>query len=131
MQINWSNSRGYAFNSTVGFLHRLIFENIEENKYVDHINGDKSDNRRSNLRLVTKDQNRWNSSSQKGNYSSKYKGVSWNKAQKKWIATCMFNKKYNYLGSFDCEILAAKKYNEFALSCYGEFARLNVIDKIL
>src|SRR5690349_19592242 len=52
---------------------------------TDHINHDGLDNRRENLRSVTAAQNGWNTRSSRGT-SSKYKGVSWNKAMGRWVA---------------------------------------------
>jgi len=92
--------------------------------YVDHINRDSLDNRRSNLRQVTHAQNQYN---QRGSrYStSPYKGVSWDKARHKWCAQIMIDYHQNHLGRFDNEIDAAKAYDKAALAAFGEYAYLN------
>ncbi len=45
--------------------------------------------------------------------SSKYKGVSYHKASKKWTASVKVNKRQIHIGSFDCELHASMAYNEF------------------
>ena len=74
---------------------------------VDHINGIKTDNRVENLQLIT---NRENCQKRKGNFSSKYVGVVWNKARKKYVAQIYINNKSKGLGYFNCEIEASKAY---------------------
>lgn len=56
-------------------LHNLIFGKAPEGMYVDHINGDKLDNRTENLRFVTPAQSNWNTGVRKHNLSG-FKGVS-------------------------------------------------------
>jgi len=70
---------------------------------VDHINEDKSDNRLSNLRLLTTRENL----SRRGGVS-KYVGVS--KFRNKWMATITFNNKLKYLGLYQTEIEASEAY---------------------
>lgn len=74
---------------------------------IDHINHIKSDNRFSNLRLVTKIENSHNLEMSKANTSG-YTGVSWNKAKNKWRARIKVNKKERFLGYFE-DIEDAKK----------------------
>ena len=59
--------------------------------------------------------------------SSKYKGVSWAKANKKWKACLLCKGKRYYLGYFENEIEAAFAYNKAALEHFGEFALLNIV----
>lgn len=126
-KINWSNSKGYAFNSKLGFLHRLIFKDIPEGKYIDHINGDRSDNRKINLRIVTYQQNNHNRVGNLNNKTSKYKGVCWNKKSKKWIVNICNNNIIKYLGCFDSELEAAEIYNTKAIELHGEYAKINIL----
>ena len=104
-------------------IHRFIM-NAPDDLMVDHINpSDTLDNRRSNLRLATRQQNAWNSRSQSG--GSKYKGVHWCKRENKWVARIMINGKKKLVGYFYSETEAAHAYDAAALEHFGEFALLN------
>lgn len=97
---------------------------------ADHINGDGLDNRRANLRLVTHAQNQHNlpkvlRNPQGKKPSSQFKGVHWSKHHDGWVAMISIRGKTKNLGVFNSEILAAKKYNEMALSLRGSSARVN------
>lgn len=81
------------------FLHRLI-TNCPSDKVVDHINHDKTDNRKSNLRICTRQENNRNRRLAKNNISNTT-GVYYNKEIQKWIAYIMVDKEQKYLGSFD------------------------------
>ena len=98
---------------------------ISDGLYVDHINGDRLDNRKANLRAATTFENRWNTQKVKGKYSSKYKGVKWNKQHKRWIAQIIAKGKVRYHGCFTDEIEAAKAYDQAAKKHHGQFAVLN------
>ena len=67
---------------------------------IDHINGDKLDNRLANLREANNSVNQQNIPIQKNNTSG-YTGVSWNKRLNKWIAQIYSNGKNHFLGSFN------------------------------
>lgn len=108
------------------YMHRFLLPCASKTDSVDHKNGDGLDNRRKNLRLSNKSQNAANSV-KIAKFSSKYKGVSWRKKEKRWIAAIRFNLKRKQLGSFSSEKDAALAYNEAAIKCFGEFARLNVV----
>ncbi len=102
------------------YLHREVM-NCDVNFQVDHVNGDRLDNRKSNLRICTNGDNSRN----KSRISGKYKGVYFNKINKKWIAQITFQYKNIYLGSFENIEDAAKCYNDKAVELHGEFAYLN------
>ena len=91
---------------------------------IDHKNLNPFDNQKSNLRQATHSQNMMNRS-KFSNTTSKYKGVSWKKSNKKWVAQARYNGIVVYLGSFENELEAARAYNEYAKQYYGEFALLN------
>lgn len=110
-------------NKTV-LMHRVIM-NAPKGKQVDHIDGDTLNNRKSNLRICTSQQNHFNSKSKSG--SSIYKGVSWHKSQNKWNAYIKANGRLNHLGSFLTEKEGALAYNRAAKKYFGEFARPNVV----
>ena len=57
--------------------------------------------------------------------SSKYKGVSFNKRLQKYVAYASLDKKRHHLGTFECEIAAAKAYDEFANKNFGKYKRIN------
>lgn len=96
---------------------------------VDHINRDKLDNRKENLRLVTRSQNCANRGCFK-NSKSQYKGVRWNKKMGLWEAAIRKDNVITNLGAYDDEIAAASAYNEYARKMWGEFAVLNDIDEV-
>lgn len=104
-------------------LHREIL-NAPNKTHVDHINRDTLDNRRSNIRVCTVTQNLANKVGNRG-ATSKYKGVYWNKARKKWAAEIMKDAKAYWLGFFLNEDEAARAYDAAAIEKFGEFARLN------
>jgi len=79
------------------------------NKVVDHINHDKTDNKISNLRVVTQ---RENLSNRKQKGTSRYTGVSWCKSCQKWVSSININGKKKTLGRFREEYKAHLKYQE-------------------
>lgn len=89
---------------------------------VDHKNGNGLDNRRSNLRLATTQQNNFNVGITKRNTSG-YKGVY--PARNGFVATIRKSGKLYHGGTFKTALEAAKKYNELAKQYHGEFAWLN------
>ena len=125
----WTLARDYAVTIKRGtkeriYLHRIIM-NISKNKYIDHINRNKLDNRKSNLRICTYAENNRNIEKKYKNSTSIYKGVCWQKASSKWISAITKNDKKYHLGSFTNEIEAAKAYDKKALELFGEFACTN------
>lgn len=99
-------------------LHREITK-CPVGMVVDHINGDTLDNRRENLRIVTHRENMSNQTKRPG--SSKYRGVTFKKKEKKWVAQIQINGKRTYLGRFDIEEDAAKAFLEVAERVYGKY----------
>jgi len=67
---------------------------------IDHINGNRSDNRIANLRAATKAENAQNYKTRKDNTSGAT-GVIWHKRTGKWTAALSINKKNTHLGLFD------------------------------
>lgn len=130
----YCSERGYAARRTYDKghremvrMHRVII-NAVEGEFVDHINCDQLDNRRSNLRIVNVRQNQWNRGANKGG-SSGYKGVSYHKVSGKWCAQIVGqhegkNKKH-WLGSYQTEEEAAKAYDAAATLMHGEYVKLN------
>lgn len=121
---NWNTTHyGYSFNRILGLMHRYIMK-TPEGMDTDHINHDKLDNRKSNLRICNRTKNNANRLLGK-NQKSKYKGVSFNSMYRKWHSYISFNKKRQTIGYFDNEIDAAKSYDKKAKELFGEFAYLN------
>ncbi len=123
-------SRGYARRTVYGdskkwqaYMHKEIIE-IPDGMFTDHINGNRLDNRKCNLRAVDRKQNGRNRRKHiKG--SSEYKGVSWSQGKKKWIARITITEKQVELGAFDSQFEAAVVYNHAANKYFGEYAHLN------
>lgn len=123
-QFKWHCSVGYAMrreypSRKILLMHRVIL-NPPEGKEPDHINGDRLDNRRCNLRISTRSENNLNKNVQK-NSSSGFKGVSWKKGRSKWRAYMGGA----HIGHFNTKEEAAKAYDKKALEVFGEFAKLN------
>lgn len=103
-------------------LHQTIMGKAPEGKMWDHKDGDGLNNRRYNLRLSTRGQNRQNSQKVKIG-ASKFKGVL--RHRENWKA-CIKSKGINYhIGCFSTELEAAKAYDTKAKELFGEFARPN------
>ena len=105
-------------------LHRFLMD-PPKGLLVDHKDAyDTLDNRRSNLRIATREQNNQNKRPRTGT-SSQYKGVSWTKLRGKWSAYITKSGRTLPLGCCDCEMEAAKLYDAAAIDLFGEFALLN------
>ena len=125
----WSiGTHGYATHgagSDQVLMHRLI-SGAYETDFVDHINRDKLDNRKCNLRICTMRQNSMNRTKQINNHSG-YKGVC-QTVTGKWQAQIQYKGKAIYLGLFDDPETAAKAYDTAARDIFGEYAFLNFPD---
>ena len=123
--INWCHCTKYAYNKTIKQMHRYIM-NCPDNMVVDHINGDTLDNRKSNLRIITKQENSFNQKPRRG--TSKHLGVSYDKSRGKWVAEIKHNYKKIFIGRFDTEHEAVVARDNKAIELFGDLARLNNID---
>jgi hypothetical protein len=108
-------------------LHRVI-NKTPEGLFTDHINMNKLDNRKENLRTCTKGENSMNRVKQAGNYSSKYKGVCWCKRHNKWKVRVKYKGKVYSLGYHTDEKVAAEVYNNKAKELFGDFFVPNLIE---
>ena len=108
-----------ARNSTTGPMARFIME-TPDNKYTDHKNHSTLDNRKENLRICTSTQNLMNGLLPKNNKSG-FKGVSWDKVNKKWVVHIG----NSYLGRFERKIEAAVVYDNEAKKRFGKYALTN------
>lgn len=121
-KICWVKSNGYALgrdyeNGRLVRLHRLI---LNTNLDIDHINHNTLDNRKCNLRPVTKSQNAMNKSI-KSNNTSGIIGVVWEKNIHKWRARITFNKHTIELGVFENFDDAVKVRKEAEIKYFGEY----------
>lgn len=132
-QKNTTYAAGYV-NGKMKRIHRYIMgfynPNLIDGLSIDHIDGNGLNNQKSNLRICTTAQNRWNSKpTEKPNRTSKFKGVSYVGRETVWRAFTYIGRKQVYLGRFKTEIEAAEAYNKKALELFGEYARLNILEK--
>lgn len=141
--LKWRRVVGYATHNirksdgmrTTELLHRVILARIEgrelaRGEFTDHINGNRLDNRRANLRLATHKQNLCNQGIRTDNTSG-FKGVTWHKQAGRWQSQIQHHRRNYFLGHFDDPIEAAIAYNDAALKYHGKFARLNIIPSLL
>jgi len=113
-------------------IHRLVAQsflpNPEDKPCVDHINRIVTDNHVDNLRWCTKSENSFNV--QMKEHSSKYKGVHYDKVNKKWRAGVRFNNKRKNLGRFDTEEEAGIAYDNFIIQNIKDFGILNFPERL-
>lgn len=134
VHVKWQAVNGYATTRNAPgsitywlSMHRLILSRMTGAQLPagiepDHIDGDRLNNRRSNLRPATRSLNQANRKRPRNNTSG-YKGVSFN--QGKWQATISKDGRYHCLGRFDSAEDAARAYDKAAIEMFGSFARTN------
>lgn len=121
---NWyQDNHGYARGWVDGKhtrLHRLIMSRPKA--MVDHINGNRLDNRRSNLRVVSPSQNAINKKIRKDSKTG-IRGIRHRQQYNKWQARITKDGKRISLGHFNTKEEAAKAYQKAVPQVYGEYAR--------
>jgi len=109
-------------------MHRFL-TGFPDDKQIDHINGDKLDNRRSNFRACSGKENQRNMSLRNG-YSTK--GVHYMRKRSHlsspWQAYITVDRKRKHLGYYETQQDAQKAYNSAAIEHFGEFARVVEIE---
>lgn len=127
----YKNNTGYArgeINNKFILFHDYIMDiNPCENIQVDHINGNRLDNTRNNLRICDRQHNAYNHSIRIDNKSG-VTGVSWHKQIEKWVAYINVENKRIELGAFDnfqdavnARLSAEQKYfKEYSRNQYAE-----------
>lgn len=116
----WSReSAGYVISSTHIKLHRLIMD-CPEDMFVDHVNHNRLDNRKQNLRTCTKQQNNWNKSTQHNNTSG-FPGINMLPGGKYRVRITMNNRRM-HIGCYNTleEAIEARKQAE--VEYFGEYA---------
>lgn len=109
-------------------LHRELLH-APANMEVDHINGNRLDNRSANLRLATRAENGRNRAKFNCSTLSEYKGVTWHSRDKRWQSTIVVDGRHIHLGYFMTEREAALAYNKAAVQHFGIYANLNNIEE--
>ena len=124
-QYYWSlGKNGYFLNvKNQLYLHRLIMGVADEDRsvQVDHIKGNKYDNRKINLRLCNNTENSRNKGLNKNNTSG-YSGVYYRKDRNKWYARITVNREEINLGHYENFDDAVKARKEAEKKYFGEFA---------
>lgn len=122
----WMSPQGYCkitINTKQYFLHRIVWMMVYgkfPDRLLDHIDGDKTNNRLSNLREADFSQNCANRKIQSNNVTG-LKGVSLNHGR--WVAKIAFRGKRYHIGSFPTREEAYKAYLDRAHQLHGQFAR--------
>jgi len=131
-EYRWSlGATGYTQAKSKGIkkiskAHRVIMKVLDKSQiYIDHINGNRLDNRRCNLRICTISQNQMNRTKIR-NTSSIFKGVTRvSKRNKNWMSQIKYEGIRYCLGYYKSEEEAARAYDKKAKELFGEFAKLN------
>lgn len=126
-----TSAHGYVVIRFCGILfyaHHIVFfiKTGKWQSYIDHKDGNKTNNKIENLRPATHKENMRNTKPRIG-CTSAYKGVAWSDAANKWRAYIGLDGRQEYLGVFENEAEAAEVYNAAATKYHGTFAKLNII----
>ena len=120
------DSNGYVIahdntnNNKIIRMHRLIMNVNRREIFVDHIYHNKNDNRKSQLRLVSPQQNASNCKINKSNTSG-YKGVYWHEPAQKWEVLIQYNNKLINLGLYSNKNDAIKVRQDAEIKYFGEY----------
>lgn len=109
-------------------MHNVVCP-VPEGMTVDHIDRNRVDNRKANLRAVTRRQNTWNRKFVKKGSKTRYTGIHWNKKVKKWNVRLRIEGRRQSFGYYADEVEAAKAYDRAAKKCRREYAVLNFPEK--
>jgi hypothetical protein len=123
---HWRSLNGYPSRREKQrevLMHRQIVD-APADKVVDHIDGNRRNACRSNLRICTREENQCNLRKRRTG-RSRFKGVTFHKPRGKWKAQYRFKGRLYHLGYFDDEVEAARAYDYAAVQVFGEFACVN------
>lgn len=128
--ISFDTSGYLRFSGDRISLHRFVLgaNKLPRGIEIDHINRNKLDNRKENLRICTRQQNLMNYGVRADNKTG-YKGVQFLSKSNKYRAVINFNKKRIHVGYFKNKDSAAEAYNTMADKLHGKFAFINIINK--
>lgn len=125
----YSDANGYKCGNILDsrlLAHRVIWKMWNKtmpDMDIDHINGNKSDNRIDNLRLATCSENSWNAEKRSDNTSG-YKGVSFDKSRGLWAAYINAYGKRKHLGRFRLIEDAHMAYEKASIEMHGDFSSI-------
>lgn len=125
-----TNCNGYIRISVRGTLfaaHRLAVlyvTGLPPTDTIDHIDGNGLNNRYSNLRVCAHRENLRNQKKPASNTSG-FKGVTYSKTKRKWLARVILGRKVMLVGKFTAPEAAARAYDDAAVKHFGEFAKTN------
>jgi len=106
-------------------MHRFLLGSACDGFEVDHWDGNGLNNRRLNIRVASRRQNIQNLVHTR-KHSSRFKGVTWDKENRKWRVTIQVDGVPLRLGRFENEEESAAAYDAAARKHFGEFAHLNL-----
>jgi hypothetical protein len=115
---------GYAYRHLkkgTARMHRELMH-APRSKDVDHINGDRLDNRRANLRIASRSNNLKNKTRRRSDNTTGVTGVYWHQQCRKWTAQIHINGRAKHLGLFATKAGAAKARRVAEIHHYREFA---------
>lgn len=124
IKYKWQYNQGYAKRgvNTVRMSRSILGAfSFQE---VDHVNGNKLDNRRSNLRICSRGENNRNVRMRKDS-KNLYKGIIYIKSRNRWRSRIQADGKRITVGYFLTPEDAARKYDKLAKIYHGEYSRLN------
>lgn len=122
----WKGFKRTAIYLHVEIMERIISRPLTDDEEVDHVDLNKLNNKRGNLRIASHPQNMKNNPITIRNTSG-YKGVSWIERLKKYQVDITVDGERYYLGVFSDLEEAARAYNVAAKEHHKEFASLNSI----
>lgn len=112
-----------SFRTKAVYLHRFLIGLSEDDpRHIDHINGDRLDNRRENLRVCEPFQNSMNALASTKSKTG-VRGVCFDRQRGKWVATLMVKGKKIFKKRFDSFSDAVAAREAVEISAYGEYRR--------